>query len=899
MALIDLNLRNALAELLGTGALSRSDIYDRMREAGHHYPGETIDTQIQFDTQFAELDDVVVHVPTLTDGVAFPVYVSPDQAAEGYLRMSPALDVIGWWIVDSPVDLYDESGELIGQVETEGRWIDETEIDIVVGPQGWLRHYGDAWIAVRVHDRALRIESLDGPPPVDAARTEAIQSAFEAHAEVQTYQPIDGDPILVQRATQADLVSWALVADRELFLGAPLPPAEELMDAAGLSFHQWEVVPAGLDPELLPAADYQRMMLTRWGTDLNGMFAAELFLGAMGLFRDDDPKAFGTPEEHHNAKRLFNLLLEQPDTAQIIAYELSNRQSHDLGLRFATEIQAGLDHGGTDEDDPEAQPNDPVSPIDEEMEAKDEGELVDGEAAAAAKVEQLGDGWGARWLMAHCALRLGDANAAAPTLDGLPADIESLPVLIDRATIAADRSQASTAIRLVNQADELLEGEVRISMLGAHFRRRIDQVLDEVDYWARNPAPPMARRNDRCPCGSGRKYKACHLGHELHPLEHRSVWLYDKMSRSVNNHLAEYVEELAIEFAEAMGAPDGWYELTDHPVLVDVALHENGWAEDFLEGCHELLPDDEVLLAQQWMLVNRSVFEVESAQGNLWQLRDLATGDSLTMSNMTYDAEPNPGHILLGRPLPVGDTYRAMGGLMPIPSSAVREALAMIDSQSGYELVEFIGSLHRAPEIRNTDGEVMQLTDIYWRLPTDEELSPSDVAQALSTAGFREGDGEWELLRHSPNQSGAIEASVWVEEGRLVGHVNSAERAEALIERIARHIPAAVLEETEVIDLDDINLDDIDLTHANEDDDRIDLTVADPEVRAAIEAKMLAYEEEWLDLPVPALDGRTPREAAADPVAREDLIRLLASFPEPGDDLPGMSPGRLREALEL
>ena len=53
-----------------------------------------------------------------------------------------------------------------------------------------------------------------------------------------------------------------------------------------------------------------------------------------------------------------------------------------------------------------------------------------------------------------------------------------------------------------------------------------------------------------------------------------------------------------------------------------------------------------------------------------------------------------------------------------------------------------------------------------------------------------------------------------------------------------------------------------------------------------------------MDQPIPALSGRTPRECAADPTRRPDLIRLLDSFPD--IDAPGaMSPARLRAALEL
>ncbi len=63
-------------------------------------------------------------------------------------------------------------------------------------------------------------------------------------------------------------------------------------------------------------------------------------------------------------------------------------------------------------------------------------------------------------------------------------------------------------------------------------------------------------------------------------------------------------------------------------------------------------------------------------------------------------------------------------------------------------------------------------------------------------------------------------------------------------------------------------------------------------------AYMQNYEQEWLDLPVPALSGLTPRQAADDPTRRDDLVRLLASFGD-GDGPTEMSARRLRAALGL
>ena len=74
---------------------------------------------------------------------------------------------------------------------------------------------------------------------------------------------------------------------------------------------------------------------------------------------------------------------------------------------------------------------------------------------------------------------------------------------------------------------------------------------------------------------------------------------------------------------------------------------------------------------------------------------------------------------------------------------------------------------------------------------------------------------------------------------------------------------------------------------------------ANPAIAAALEEMARTYETAWLDEPIPALAGHTPRECANDPTRRPDLIRLLDSFPQ-NTGRPGtMSPARLRAALGL
>jgi hypothetical protein len=73
-----------------------------------------------------------------------------------------------------------------------------------------------------------------------------------------------------------------------------------------------------------------------------------------------------------------------------------------------------------------------------------------------------------------------------------------------------------------------------------------------------------------------------------------------------------------------------------------------------------------------------------------------------------------------------------------------------------------------------------------------------------------------------------------------------------------------------------------------------------PELAAALTEFIRAQEQAWLDAPIPALSGATPREAAADPTRRPDLVRLLDSYDTPtAAGVVSMDPARLRSALGL
>jgi hypothetical protein len=371
----------------------------------------------------------------------------------------------------------------------------------------------------------------------------------------------------------------------------------------------------------------------------------------------------------------------------------------------------------------------------------------------------------------------------------------------------------------------------------------------------------------------------------MHPLTDRAKWLYDKAMRFARTN----DDDTLLEIARDLLSGDPWHvdELAESPFVGDLVLHHFDVFADFLEQRGWLLPDDEALLAAQWSLVDTSVFEVIGMHHERVDLHDLRTGDDLTVVNLTLDETVRRGSVLFGRPLPVGESHRAFGGFLPLPHQSLHPMLDALDSGDPDRIVEVIAGVFSPPSLRNTDGDEMVFHTLTWSVDT-----VADVGVGLARAGLATEDGTtWTLTGTTGGRSGTVLASLTLDQegGRLVGEVNSDERAAALIGLIGEHVPRSALIDDHERFLDDF---DPDRTAPPPMHD-------DPEIRRALEDHMAEMERQWLDESIPALGGRTPREAMRDPIGREEVRSLLASIPEPRAERMAMSPTRLAALLDL
>lgn len=488
-----------------------------------------------------------------------------------------------------------------------------------------------------------------------------------------------------------------------------------------------------------------------------------------------------------------------------------------------------------------------------------------------------------RWLHAVALERLGDTPGAERELLAAESVDPDWPLpLFDLARIASDRGDAEAGLALLHRA-------------GAEPDHPLVQLLEQHRITPRSDLG----RNEPCWCGSGRKYKKCHLHNEQLPLTERVSWLYTKAIHHVLL-LSEWRELLF-----RLGYERGRYTDDDiddplaaalsDPLVADVALFEGGAFEAFLESRGSLLPDDERLLAQQWLLVERSVFEVQQVQpGHGVTVRDVRTGDVHQVSERTASRALQPGQLICARAVPAGDgVMQFFGGIEPV---ALPERDALIDlldkEPDPVTLVAYLTRRFAPPTLVNTEGE--SLAQCQARVQVSD---PAALAAELDDTYERVDDDELPRWLEFVTTDGMqrVRAGLTLVGDTVQIETNSENRLDRVLAVLRAIDPGLRVLDDARIPMGDARQ----LAALADQQPAVQPEPDDPELIAFMEQTIRGFEDRWLDEPIPALNGVTPRQAAADPTRRDDLVRLLNSFPSGAAAGRGMDADRLRAALGL
>ncbi len=490
-----------------------------------------------------------------------------------------------------------------------------------------------------------------------------------------------------------------------------------------------------------------------------------------------------------------------------------------------------------------------------------------------------------RWLRGKAREALGDVEKAEQIFREAELLDDSWPLtLTTLARYASDRGDAVRGLSLLRRS-------------GAPDGDPLVRLLESVQP----TTGPTLGRNQPCWCGSGRKYKQCHLHGQQLSLEERASWLYQKAeSHMLDGPFVSLLIATAEERSQYLKGPNALTQAVQDGLVADAVLFEGGAFAEFLTMRGPLLPADEAMLAQQWLLVDRSVREVLIVKpGQSMEWRDVRTGDVQMIQERTASRQVKAGELYCSRVVPVGETTQIFGGLEPVSIGERDQLIALLDSDPDpLELVAFLSRRFAPPVLVNTEHEASVMCDATLQI-TD----PGVLAKALDDEYTRDVAASAETLRWFEHITSRgvekIRAQIELKGDQLTVHANSEERFERVLTVIGALNPTATtISETREPAGDLQSLQKLSGFSPESGDEPFDPS-SDPAMMAALQEMVLNHERAWLDDSIPALGGHTPRQCAEDPTRRPDLIKLLASFPE-DDGQPGtMSPARLRSALGL
>jgi hypothetical protein len=470
-------------------------------------------------------------------------------------------------------------------------------------------------------------------------------------------------------------------------------------------------------------------------------------------------------------------------------------------------------------------------------------------------------------------------------------DVLAMSSLLE-ACLAADPDASDAAAELAELravAGDAAEAQ-RLFTLGGLER-------DAMEVKALRPflSPPAGEtgRNRPCPCGSGRKYKLCHGRTALHPMPDRANWLMVKVVAYLQRG---HNRERLLHWAQLMSGEDRssreTVSLAMHDATTwDFALFDGGVLEDFLALYRPLLPPDEAELAGSWLATDRRLLEVtEVAPMRGLTCRDLVTGESLELRDRTLSRSVESKDLLLGRPLDYGDgVLRLWNDPVSIPRWLRPRLLGLLRSGAEPEtLAAFFAPASSTPTLQTTEGEDLVMCTARYETP-----DPDAAWVALS----RELEGDGEVLRHVvdvPGNQPLVRGTVRRARDRIVVETMAVERLRELQALVLEIVPDARL------------VDESTRPAANvlaETGPEMPPQGAAPELAPEdIAAIVRQHEDRWLSERIPALGGLTPRQAVADPAAREELIALLDDFEWQDRRTPNafsMDADRIRSELGL
>lgn len=453
-------------------------------------------------------------------------------------------------------------------------------------------------------------------------------------------------------------------------------------------------------------------------------------------------------------------------------------------------------------------------------------------------------------------------------------------------------------------------------------------------------------RNDPCPCGSGKKYKQCCLTQQTPPVDllwYRLNSAQEKMIEKIMDYAETHLGPLTFLFAvgEFLLWPEGdedVYDLIEEHLSLFLPWYLFNYLYDPSDGEEagaqiELNPDltlaenylsqfpgrlDELQLRLLRAAVHSpySFYEIiDFESGNNLTLKDILTGEQTRVIEDAASEMVEVGDILFGSivtvdhvsvlmgisPVAIRPSYKAQiidlrNQILKVDAPITREVL-QIHSYDIRELyLHFYDALTSPLEMTNRDGEAVVFYELNYTI--DE---PHDAFEQLRTL-TSEADMDMIMDEATVDEKGRIEVVEFpwmVEDGVFKGDalgyfvidhtslhvsVNSKERSERIAAEIERRLGArARLRETKHRSMEQV-MDQESDSSMEELQAEVAAVAEDPQALEYMKEILHDHWQGWIDEKLPALGGKTPRQAAKTADGREALESILLEAHRPLSD---------------
>ena len=303
------------------------------------------------------------------------------------------------------------------------------------------------------------------------------------------------------------------------------------------------------------------------------------------------------------------------------------------------------------------------------------------------------------------------------------------------------------------------------------------------------------------------------------------------------------------------------------------------------------------------------VLRVDRGQG--LRLKDVLKGDEIEVLERTGSEYVQPGDLLYGRAVSI-DGVGMIFGLGPtiIPPGRKPEVIALRqrlntvqtpisddtlfdwDAEIREAYLSIEAALYSPPKLCNTDGHPLEFHRLVYQVSSADEafeklcgLCVTEGAEKLRATAQQDDAGriirvEFSWNRHghkaSHGMSNTVLGRLVINGLRLTAEVNSAQRAKALRRKIASRMGAgAKFKLDKIQDIDSMLRKHSEGVAAKRHSTAPDDPMQHPEVQKQLEKMILKHWEGWVDDNIPALEGKTPKEAVMSADGREGLEALL------------------------